>query len=206
MEIHISEHPLVAAFLTVMRNRETTPEQFTIALEQVSRILAVEATVRLPLRQVTVTTPLETTNGAELGSTVVLAPILRAGLGMLGPFRQVIPQALVAYLGMYRDEERLLPVTYYANIPQVHKGAHFLILDPMLATGGSAAEAISRILEQDPAEIRLVAVIGAPEGVELLRRRFPQVKLHLGALDRELNARGYILPGLGDAGDRLFGT
>jgi uracil phosphoribosyltransferase len=206
MQLFTSSHPLVYHYLSVIRQQGTKTEQFAHNLENIATVLAVESTRDLPQRPVQVETPMESCSAKELDKPIILVPILRAGLGMLAPFRRLIPTAQVAHVGMYRNEETLEPVVYYQRIPAEMKGSTVLILDPMLATGGSASHAISFIKQFEPAMIKLVNIIAAPEGVERIKRDHDDITLFLGVLDRQLNEQGYILPGLGDAGDRIYGT
>lgn len=204
--VHVSRHPLIQHFLTLIRDKDLAHNHFAVTVESLAAVLAVESTNTLTLVDTTVTTPLETTSAQRLQTPVILVPILRAGLGMLEPFRRLIPVAQVAHVGMYRNEETLEPVIYYQRIPAETKAATVLILDPMLATGGSASATIDFMKKQKPGQISLISVIAAPEGVQRVQKDHPDVDIFLGALDRQLNEQGYILPGLGDAGDRIFGT
>jgi len=202
----IIEHPLVRRDLTLLRDRTTPSDQFRAILHRTSALMAYEVTKRLPLRQVVVATPLERTRGDKVAQHVVLVPILRAGLGLVGGFVQVIPDARVGHIGLYRDEQSLKPVDYYFKVPNNLRKSLVLILDPMLATGGSGVAAISYLKKKGARLIVFVSVVAAPEGVRRIRKAHPDVAIYACALDRELNAKGYILPGLGDAGDRIFGT
>jgi uracil phosphoribosyltransferase len=168
--------------------------------------MAYEVTRDLPVRRTRVRTPLETTAGAVVKPSIVLVPILRAGLGLVGGFVEVIPDARVGHIGLYRDEETLQPVDYYFKVPRHLGKALVVVLDPMLATGGSAAAAVTFLKKKGARWIRFVSLVAAPEGVRVLRRAHPEVEIYTCALDRTLNQHGYILPGLGDAGDRIFGT
>jgi len=202
----IIEHPLVRRDLTLLRDRNTPSDQFRAILHRTSVLMAYEVTKRLPLRQVIVATPLEKTRGAKVARRVVLVPILRAGLGLVGGFLEVIPDARVGHIGLYRDEQSLKPVDYYFKVPRNLRASLVLILDPMLATGGSGVAAISYLKNKGARLVVYVSVVAAPEGVRRIRVAHPDVAIYACALDRELNAKGYILPGLGDAGDRIFGT
>lgn len=168
--------------------------------------MAYEVTRDLPTMKMSIRTPLERTSGVVLGQSVVLVPILRAGLGLVGGFVEVIPDARVGHIGMYRDEETLQPVDYYFKVPKHLGKALVIMLDPMLATGGSAAAAIGYVKRKGARNIRLVCLVAAPQGVRAVLKAHPEVRVYSCALDRTLNDHGYILPGLGDAGDRLFGT
>jgi uracil phosphoribosyltransferase len=202
----IIDHPLVKRDLTLLRDRRTPSNLFRAVLRRTSSLMAYEVTRDLPIKSVAVFTPLEKTKGALVAQPVVLVPILRAGLGLVGGFVEVIPDARVGHIGLYRDEETLKPVDYYFKVPRNLKSALVLVLDPMLATGGSATAAISYLKGKGARTIRLVSLVAAPEGVRTVSRAHPKVPIFACALDRQLNGRGYILPGLGDAGDRIFGT
>jgi uracil phosphoribosyltransferase len=206
MPLTIVRHPILADVLAGLRDRRTPPEEFRRLARRASLILSCEATADLPLLEGTVETPLETARVSTLSGVVVAVPVLRAGLGMLDAFLEVVPGAAVGYFGIERNEETALPRRYYEKVPQHLEEAVCFVLDPMLATGGSAALAAAGLRERHAQEIRLVSVVAAPEGVEHLARLAPEVRVFVGALDRELNASAYILPGLGDFGDRLFDT
>lgn len=199
-------HPLVKRDLTLLRDRKTPSNVFRSVLRRTSTLMAYEVTRNLPLKKVKVRTPLETTTGSTIGKPVVLVPILRAGLGLVGGFVEVIPDARVGHIGLYRDEESLKPVDYYFKVPRNLRDAFVLLLDPMLATGGSGSAAITYLKEKGARSILYVSLVAAPEGVRRVVRAHPDVRIYTCALDRELNNKGYILPGLGDAGDRIFGT
>jgi uracil phosphoribosyltransferase len=202
----VSSHPLIARDLTTLRNRQTPADAFRRALRRVSQLLAHEATAHLPLKAQSVETPLETTDAWMLERTVILVPVLRAGLGMVDAFLDVIPDAHVGHIGLYRNEETLQPVEYYAKYPDGLVEADVFILDPMLATGGSAAAAADALKRQGARRIRLVTLVSAPEGVRIMEESHSDIVIHTAGLDRGLNEKGYIVPGLGDAGDRIFGT
>ena len=204
--LKIVNHPLVLDKITRLRNHETGTQQFRQVIQQISAILAVESTAHCPLEEQTVTTPLEIMAGHKISKDIVLLPILRAGLGMVNGFLSLVPDAKIGYLGVYRNEETLKPVTYYKNLPENLDQAEIFVLDPMLATGGSANYCLSIVKEHGGRHITLVTIVSAPEGVERVNQVHPEVKIVTGSLDRELNGHGYILPGLGDAGDRLNGT
>ena len=201
-----STHPLIADELAILRDRSTTSDAFRRALRRVSHVLAVEATAGLALKEGEVETPLERTAASRLKHPVILVPVLRAGLGMIDAFLDMLPSAQVGHIGLYRNEETLQPVEYYARYPERIQEADVFILDPMLATGGSAVAAARFLRERGATRLRLVALVAAPEGVRAMEEAFPDVPVHVAAVDRELDGRGYILPGLGDAGDRIFGT
>ncbi|MFA6234866.1 MAG: uracil phosphoribosyltransferase [Bacteroidota bacterium] len=202
----ISKHPLTARDLTTLRDCHTRPDTFRRALRRVSLQLVFESTEHLELRRRQVETPLETTDGWTLAHQVIVVPVLRAGLGMVDAFLDLIPETHVGHIGLYRDEATLQPVEYYAKFPEEVASADVFILDPMLATGGSAVEAANMLKRQGAVRIRLVTLVAAPEGVRSMEESHPDVVIHTAGLDRALNEKGYILPGLGDAGDRIFGT
>jgi uracil phosphoribosyltransferase len=204
--VHISSHPLVKHKLSILRDTATDHVKFRQLVSELALLLCYEATADLPLRDRSVTTPMGSATGSELLQEIGLIPILRAGLGMVEGLWQLIPSAEVWHIGIYRDEKTLRPVQYYNKLPVSPRVNLCLILDPMLATGGSAV-ATAEILKKWGAErIKFVGLIGAPEGVKALQTAHPDVDIHLAALDDHLNEIGYIVPGLGDAGDRQFGT
>lgn len=202
----IIRHPLVLRDVTLLRDKRTRSNQFRSILRRASTLMAFEVTRRLPLRPVNVATPLATTKGSVLARPVVLVPILRAGLGLVGGFVEVLPDARVGHIGLYRDEQSLKPVDYYFKVPRNLKEAMVFLLDPMLATGGSLAAAITYLKKRGARTLVCVTLVSAPEGVRKVHREHPEVPIFTCALDKKLNSRGYILPGLGDAGDRIFGT
>ena len=202
----IIDHPLVKRDLTVLRDKRTPSHIFRSVLRRMASLMAYEVTSDLKTREISVTTPLEKTAGYATSDSIILVPILRAGLGLVGGFVEVLPDARVGHIGLYRDEVTLKPVDYYLKFPRLHAHALVLILDPMLATGGSATSAVTLLKGKGAKRIRFVSLVAAPEGVRLLSRSHPDVKIYTCALDRQLNSKGYILPGLGDAGDRIFGT
>ena len=203
----IIRHPLVQHKLTIIRNRETPTKIFKELVDEIAMLMAYEATIDLTLEPLAVTTPLEATSGWHIsGKKLTLVPILRAGLGMVEGILRLVPAARVGHIGLYRDHDTLQPVDYYFKIPGDVAERDFFVLDPMLATGGSAAAAVSSLKRAGATRIRFLCLVAAPEGVERLSTEHPDVQIYCAALDRELNSHGYILPGLGDAGDRLFGT
>lgn len=207
MTIHVVEHPLVHHKLSLIRDRKTPGSLFRALIEEAGLILATEATRSLPTESVVVETPLERTGTLRLKPLdPVLVPVLRAGLGLLPPFLQLLPTAKVGHLGLYRDHDSLVPVPYYRNFPPMLEARPVFILDPMLATGGSASEAVRQLKAEGAINLTLVALLAAPEGLDKLHGDHPDLTIWVGAVDRQLNEKGYILPGLGDAGDRLFGT
>jgi len=203
----VLRHPLISHKITLLRDRTTPTRIFRELVSEIAMLMAYEATADLPLEPREVETPLERTVGTRVaGKKIVLIPILRAGLGMVDGILRLIPSARVGHVGLYRDHDSLRPVDYYFRIPGDAAKRDFLVLDPMLATGGSAVAAISRLKAAGAHRIRFLCLVAAPPGVSALLRTHPDVPVMAAALDRELNANGYILPGLGDAGDRLFGT
>ncbi|HLJ54536.1 MAG TPA: uracil phosphoribosyltransferase [Chthonomonadaceae bacterium] len=205
MPLTVLRHSLADVLLAGLRNRDTPPERFRALTRALTNILVVEAVRDLPTAPTIVQTPLEPAAGAELRHGIVAVPILRAGLGMLDAVLEQLPKAAVGYFGLERNEETAVARSYYAKLPMVEQKT-VLLLDPMLATGGSAAWAVERLAAAGPARTVLLCVVAAPEGVGLLQDRFPTLHIVAAALDRELNDRKYILPGLGDFGDRLYGT
>ncbi len=207
MTIHVIDHPLLHHKLSLIRDRKTPGSLFRMLLGEAGLILATESTRALPTESVVVETPLERTGSLRLKSLdPVLVPVLRAGLGLLPAFLQLLPTAKVGHLGLYRDHDSLVPVPYYRNFPPLLEARPVFVLDPMLATGGSASEAIRQLKAAGAINLSLVALLAAPEGLERLQKDHPDLTIVVGAVDRQLNEKGYILPGLGDAGDRLFGT
>jgi uracil phosphoribosyltransferase len=192
--------------LTEARERHTKPARFRALLSGIGQALAFEATRDLVMEPAKIETPLETFTGARLKLPITIVPILRAGLGLAEGIHALIPEAQMGHLGMFRDEEKLSPVSYYEKLPISVAHGPVLLADPMLATGGSALAAVQLLRTRRCKDIRLLCMVAAPEGVERLHDEFPNVPIYTAALDRELDDRGYILPGLGDAGDRLFGT
>ena len=204
--LFVSSHPLVRDKVTALRDERTEPAQFRALIRELSWLMAYEALATVRLRAVRVRTPLAETEGEELADVVGLVPILRAGISMAEGVLQLVPRAQVWHLGLYRDHATLEPVTYYNRIPTPPRFDLALILDPMLATGGSALAAVHLLRQAGSDRIVFVGLIGAPEGVERLHAAFPDVPVHLAALDERLNEQSYIVPGLGDAGDRQFFT
>lgn len=201
-----SPHPLVAHKLTLLRDQQTEPKKFRELVRELAALLAYEATADLDTKPKSVETPLATMEGRELKDTIGLVPILRAGLGMVEGIWELMPNAEVWHIGLYRDEKTLKPVQYYNKLPVAPTVTVCLILDPMLATGGSAVATADLLKNWGVKKIKFVGIIGAPEGIQLMQQHHPDVPIHLAAIDQRLNQRGYILPGLGDAGDRQFGT
>ena len=204
--VFASQHPLVAHKLSRMRDRNTEPKKFRELVREIAALLAYEATADLLIVPRQVETPLATMTGAELKEKIGLVPILRAGLGMVEGFWELMPTAEVWHIGLYRDEKTLKPVQYFNKLPVEPTVSVCLILDPMLATGGSAVATTAIVKRWGVKKIKFVGLIGAPEGIAAMQAAHPDVPIHLAAIDDHLNERGYILPGLGDAGDRQFGT
>ena len=204
--LHVSHHPLVAHKLSILRDTGTDPKKFRELVRELTWLLGYEAMADLDTRPRTIETPLEPMEGAQVDPRVGLVPVLRAGLGMVDAMLELIPTAEVWHIGLYRDERTLKPVEYYNKLPDAATVQVCLILDPMLATGGSSAATVDILKAWGAAKIKQVSLIAAPEGVATLSAQHPDVDIHVAAVDRELNERGYILPGLGDAGDRQFGT
>ena len=203
----VIRHPLILHKLTHLRNRGTPKKVFKELVDEIAMLMAYEVTRDLEVEEVEVDTPLERTRGHRLrGKKLVVVPILRAGLGMVEGMVRLIPGARVGHVGLYRNEETLQPVEYYVKIPPRPEGRDFILVDPMLATGGSAVAAVTALRSRGAGTIRFMCLVAAPEGVRTMHEGHPDVPVYAAALDRELDARGYILPGLGDAGDRLFGT
>ena len=204
--LRLLDHPLILHKLTRIRDKNTCTKDFREALNEIAGLMAYEVSRDLPTKSVSVETPLQECSSGELAKDIVLVPILRAGLGMVEGISKLIPTAKIGHLGMYRDHDSLEPKEYYAKLPPCTPDAVVMVLDPMLATGGSASAGIDYIKKQGAKEVKLVCIVGAPEGVERIEKAHPDVEIILAALDDGLNEKGYILPGLGDAGDRIFGT
>jgi uracil phosphoribosyltransferase len=200
------KHPLLTHKLTQLRRKETTTKDFRETMEEIAGLMAYEVTNDLPLKKVIVHTPLARFRTLELAIDIVLVPVLRAGLGMVDGITRLIPTARVGHIGIYRDHKTLEPLTYYTKFPDNLSDAIVMVLDPMLATGGSSGAAIQVLKDNGAKTIKLVCVVGVPEGVKKIENDHPDVQIYLAGLDEKLNENGYILPGLGDAGDRLFGT
>jgi uracil phosphoribosyltransferase len=202
----VVDHPVLADRLTVMRDRSTGHAEFRQALFEASAILAVEAARELPVSEVSLDTPLEPTTGSRLPSEITIVPVLRAGLGMVDGFLRLLPGARVGHVGVYRDEEQHRPVDYYERLPPGLADSHVFVVDPMLATGGSAVHALDRLKSAGAKQLALVCLVVAPEGLAAVEQHHPDVIVWAAAVDRELDENAYIRPGLGDAGDRVFGT
>jgi uracil phosphoribosyltransferase len=205
MPLHVSRHPLVADSLAGLRDRNTDPEQFRVLARNAITLLLYEATADLPVKPGKVTTPLRDADALMIEREVVAIPVLRAGLGLLPPVLELLPRVSVGYIGLERDEQTAVARIYYNKLPKL-EGKVPLLLDPMLATGGSAAQALDLIKEAGGEDAMFVCIVAAPEGVRVVEERHPEVQIYTAALDEGLNDRAYIVPGLGDFGDRLFGT
>ncbi|SEA69737.1 uracil phosphoribosyltransferase [Thalassobacillus cyri] len=207
-KVYVLDHPLIQHKLTYIRKESTGTKDFRELVDEVAALMAFEITRDLPLEEVEIDTPVISGAKAKAlsGKKIGLVPILRAGLGMVDGMLQLIPAAKVGHVGLYRDPETLKPVEYYVKLPSDIEERELIVLDPMLATGGSANAAIDSLKNRDARQIRLMCIVAAPEGVEAVQEAHPDVDIYLAALDEKLNEKGYIVPGLGDAGDRLFGT
>jgi len=205
MPLHVLDHPLAAHVLTHLRDKNTPPAQFRTLCHQITLLLTLESTRDLATREHQIETPLESFDGRILARPLVVVPILRAGLGMVQPILDLFPDVSVGYIGLERDHDTALARSYYCKLPPV-KNVRVLLVDPMLATGGSAVKALDVITERGATDIHLLNIVAAPEGIAIVEKAYPNVPIFSAALDRELDFRKYILPGLGDFGDRLYGT
>ncbi len=207
MSVTIFDHPLIKHKVALLRDVNTHTNQFRELVEEITTLMAYEALKDIPTKQVEVTTPLETTTQTVVAeNSVAIIPILRAGLGMVNGIHTLLPTAKVGHIGMYRDHDTLKPKEYYCKLPEGIEDKICIIIDPMLATGGSAVAAIDLLKQRGAKKIKLMDIIAAPQGVEAVQKAHPDVQIYIAQLDRCLNKNGYILPGLGDAGDRIFGT
>ena len=205
--VHVFDHPLITHKLSLMRDKNTGPKEFRELLNEISMLMAYEVTRDLPLVDVEIETPICKTKTKVLqGKKLAIVPILRAGLGMVDGFMSLVPAAKIGHIGLYRDPETLQPVEYYCKLPSDAEEREILLVDPMLATGGSSSAAIGFLKKRGCHNIRLVSLIASPEGVERVQKDHPDVDIFVAGMDSHLNEHGYIVPGLGDAGDRLFGT
>ena len=205
--VHLVNHPLVQHKLTLMRRKEASTNSFRRLLNEISMLMAYEVTRDMPMQDIEIETPLETMNAKVIdGKKVVLVSILRAGTGILDGMLSVIPGARVGHIGLYRDPKTLTAVEYYFKMPGEMEERDAIVVDPMLATGNSAVAAVERLKELNPKTIKFVCLLTCPEGIRTMQAAHPDVPIYTAAIDRELNSHGYILPGLGDAGDRIFGT
>ena len=205
-KVTIIEHPIIARDLTILRDETTKTAQFRSAMARIATILAYFALKDLPLREKKIITPVTTASGFDINTEIVVVPILRAGLSLVDAIINFVPDAKVGHLGMYRDETTHEPVDYYSNLPDNLKNTLVLLVDPMLATGGSADDAIGFLKKQGAVNIRFISLISAPEGLERIQNKYPDVSIITAAVDEKLNDDAFIVPGLGDAGDRYFGT
>ena len=205
--VHVLDHPLIQHKLTLMRRRETSTTNFRRLLNEIGALMAYEVTRDAPMHEIEITTPLETMRSRLIvGKKLVFVPILRAGTGLLDGFLNVVPGARVGHIGLYRDPKTLVAVEYYFKLPGGMHERDAIVLDPMLATGHSAVAAVERLKETRPRSIRIVCLVACPEGIATFQDAHPDVPVYTAAIDRQLDSHGYILPGLGDAGDRIFGT
>ena len=205
--VHVLDHPLIQHKLAILRNRKTSVKEFREMIGEISALMCYEATRSLPLRDVYVETPVATAKCKMLaGKKLAIVPILRAGLGMVDNIVDLIPSAKIGHIGLYRDPETHLPVEYYCKLPEENANRQVYVVDPMLATGGSAVAAIDFLKQHGCKNIIMMNIIGCPEGVKAVQEAHPDVEIYLAALDEKLNEHAYIIPGLGDAGDRIFGT
>lgn len=205
-KVTILNHPLIDHKMSIIRDKTTNTKSFRENVNEIGGLITFEITRDLPTREIKVETPIQSTVCKELSKDVIIVPILRAGLGMVDGIQSIVPTAKVGHVGMYRDEETLEPHEYYAKFPKEIVDGTVLVVDPMLATGGSASAAITAVKKRGATDIRFVGLVGCPEGVERLNNDHPDVDIYLAAMDEKLNDVGYIVPGLGDCGDRLFGT
>jgi len=204
--LNLLKHPLLTHKLTILRRKETATKEFRETLKEIAMLMAYEITRDLPVRNIIIETPIGRCNTQELAIDIVLVPVLRAGLGMVDGISDLIPNARIGHIGIYRDHDTLKPMTYYSKFPENLSESIVMVLDPMLATGGSSSDAIRVLKEHGAKSIKLVCIVGAPEGIDRITMDHPDVQIFIAGLDEKLNCNGYIVPGLGDAGDRLFGT
>jgi uracil phosphoribosyltransferase len=204
--LNLLKHPLLTHKLARLRKKETATKEFRETLKEIAGLMAYEITRDLPVRSVLIETPVGQCKTEELAADIVLVPVLRAGLGMVDGISDLIPNARIGHIGIYRDHETLKPMTYYSKFPENISESIVMVLDPMLATGGSSSDAIKVLKDHGAKTIKLVCIVGAPEGINRIAKDHPDVQIFIAGLDEKLNENGYIVPGLGDAGDRLFGT
>ncbi len=205
-KLFISEHPLIKNKMSILRNKETGTKEFKELIGEITMLLTYEATRDLPLEEIDVETPVATAHCEKLAKDVVIVPILRAGIGMVDGMTSLIPTAKVGHIGLYRDPETLKPVEYYSKVPSNIAESEVFLVDPMLATGGSAEAALQFLKEKGAKKITMICIVAAPEGVQALQKDHEDVDIYTAVFDSRLNEHGYIVPGLGDAGDRIFGT
>lgn len=207
MNVNVMTHPLIQHKVSLIRSVETGSKDFRELLDEITLLMGYEITRDFPLEDIEIQTPMEKTIGKQIaGKKVAIIPVLRAGLGMVAGLLDLIPMAKVGHIGLYRDPKTLKPVEYYCKLPSDLAERNVIVVDPMLATGGSASAAISLLKEKGAKNIQMMNLVAAPQGVEVINHDHPDVRIYVAAMDRELNDHGYILPGLGDAGDRIFGT
>ncbi len=204
--VHVVSHPLVQHNLALLRDKRTKPPEFRRLLGEIATLMVFKATESFATRPRKITTPMGPATGSELRNDILVVPVLRAGLGMANAILQVIPQAQVGFVGLKRDEKTLKPVTYHESLPKNLSRFEILLVDPMLATGGSTIAALDLLHERDACHVRMINLVCAPEGIRAVRARYPRLAIYSAAIDTRLNERGFIIPGLGDAGDRLFGV
>ena len=205
--VTIFDHPLIQHKLSILRDKNTSSKDFRALIHEIAMLMCYEATRDLPLEEIEIETPICKTKAKHIsGKKLAVVPILRAGLGMVDAISELIPSVRIGHIGLYRDEETLKPVEYYCKLPKDIGERDVIVVDPMLATGGSAIDAVSQIKLRNPRSIRFMGIIAAPEGIEAFTKAHPDVRIYCAALDEKLNEVGYIVPGLGDAGDRIFGT
>ena len=206
-QLHVINHPMIQHKLTIMRKKETGSKDFRELLKEIALLMGYELTRDLPLEDIEIETPICKTTAKRIsGRKLAIVPILRAGMGMVDGLQTLVPVAKVGHIGLYRNEETHEPVVYFCKLPEDIQDRLVIVTDPMLATGGSACDALSMLKERGCNNIRLMCLVGAPEGIERVRREHPDVDIYLAAVDQKLNENAYIVPGLGDAGDRIFGT
>lgn len=205
-QVTVINHPIVSRDMTIVRNKKTNTADFRAAIGRIATILAFYSLKEIPLKEITIETPVQATEGYDIDMDIVIVPILRAGLSLVSAIIDFVPDAKVGHLGMYRDEKTHKPVDYYSNMPPGLDSSLVLVVDPMLATGGSAEDAISFVKEHGATNIRFISLISAPEGLNRITSKFPDVPVITAAIDDRLNDDAFIIPGLGDAGDRYFGT
>jgi uracil phosphoribosyltransferase len=204
--LYVIDHPIVKVKISKLRNKDVDSKLFQATLLELTHLIAYEVTKNYQVQEIKIKTPLAPAIGNKTKDKIVLVPILRAGLGMVEGFKAIIPEAPVGFIGIYRNEKTLKPVDYYCKMPQSIKGANVIILDPMLATGGSAEKAIRVIKKHNPKSIKLVSILSVKQGINAVQTPHPDVDVYVCAIDEKLNQHGYIIPGMGDAGDRIFGT
>ena len=205
-QVHVLDHPLARVLVTQLRDQDTPSDRFRVAMQRLAALLFMDASRHIQTQSISVQTPITSTQGDKLARPVVLVPVLRAGLGLGDGILHLVPDAVVAHIGIARDEATAKPHSYYAKLPSLLSNADVFLLDPMLATGGSAIEAARQLKEAGTKSLRLVGVVACPQGIDAFCQAHPDVPLHTAAVDSHLNDRSYIVPGLGDAGDRYFGT